>query len=63
MEELNPQTQANQDVEIVKEELVAANPKLELNPKPVLNTESIDANIKDNQIKDQIETEKKNKSS
>ena len=59
MEELNPQTQANQDVEIVKEELVAANPKLELNPKPVLNTESIDANIKDNQIKDQIETEKK----
>ena len=58
MEELNPQAQANKDVEIVKEELVAANPKLELNPKPVINTESIDENIKDNQIKDQIQIEK-----
>ena len=29
MEELNPQEQATQDVEVVKEELVATNPKLE----------------------------------
>jgi len=33
MQELNPQEQATQDVETVKEELVAANPKLELNPR------------------------------
>ena len=58
MQELNPQEQATQDVETVKEELVAANPKLELNPKPILPTESIDENIKENQIKDQIQIEK-----
>ena len=51
MQELNPQEQATQDVETVKEELVAANPKLELKPKPTLPTESIDENIQDNQIK------------
>ena len=58
MQELNPQEQATQDVETVKEELVAANPKLELKPKPTLPTESIDENIQDNQIKDQIQIEK-----
>ena len=58
MEELNPQEQTNQDIEVVKEELVVANPQLELKPKPVLPSESIDEEIKDNQIKEQIETEK-----
>ena len=38
MQELNPQEQATQDVETVKEELVAANPNLELKPKPTLPT-------------------------
>ena len=47
MQELNPQEQATQDVETVKEELVAANPNLELKPKPTLPTESIDENIKE----------------
>lgn len=58
MEELNSQEQANQDIEVVKEELVAANPQLELKPKPVLPSESIDEEIKNNQIKEQINTEK-----